>query len=35
MSKLKKLGEYICQVDVRNRDLSVDKLLGGGSINKY
>lgn len=30
MSKLKKLGEYICQVDVRNRDLSVDKLLGGG-----
>lgn len=36
MSKLKKLGEYIRQVDVRNRDLSVDKLLEGGvSINKY
>lgn len=33
MSKLKKLGEYIRQVDVRNRDLSVDKLLGV-SINK-
>lgn len=33
MSKLKKLGEYIRQVDVRNRDLSVDKLLGL-SINK-
>lgn len=30
MSKLKNLGEYIRQVDVRNRDLSVDKLLGGG-----
>lgn len=33
MGELKKLGEYIRQVDVRNRDLFVDRLLGL-SINK-
>ena len=33
MSELKKLGEYIRQVDIRNRDLSVNRLLGL-SINK-
>ena len=32
-SELKKLGEYIRQVDIRNRDLSVNRLLGL-SINK-
>ena len=26
--KYKRLGDYIRQVDVRNRDLAVDKLLG-------
>ena len=33
MSELKKLGEYIRQVDICNRDLSVNRLLGL-SINK-
>ena len=33
MSELKKLGDYIRQVDIRNRDLSVNRLLGL-SINK-
>lgn len=33
MSKLKKLGDYIQQIDIRNRDLSVNRLLGL-SINK-
>lgn len=28
MSKLKKLGDYIQQIDIRNRDLSVNRLLG-------
>ena len=27
-SSYKKLGEYIRQVDVRNRDLAIDNLLG-------
>lgn len=33
MSELKKVGDYIRQVDIRNRNLSVNRLLGL-SINK-
>ena len=32
--EMKRLGDYICEVDVRNRDLEVTKLMGI-NIGKY
>lgn len=34
-SEMKRLGDYIRIVDVRNKDLKVEKLLGAGISKKF